>query len=83
VACETTVNFRIVGPISHAETIAQRAGIRELPRLMQVYGPGNGANEKEPPAYNWTTATSAFAEVHRYEAHGIGRREMKHKRYLD
>ena len=35
------MNFRVLGRISHAETIAQGAGIRELPRLRRTYGAGN------------------------------------------
>ena len=40
------MNFRILGRISHAETIAQGTGIRELPRLRRVYGPGNWRKRK-------------------------------------
>ena len=59
-AWEATVNFRILGRISHAETIAQGAGIRELSRLRRIYGPGNWRKRKGPPAYDWTTAMSAW-----------------------
>ena len=40
------MNFRVLGRISHAETIARGAGIRELSRLRRTYGPGNWRKRK-------------------------------------
>ena len=82
-ARETTVNFRILGRISHAETIAQGAGIRELPRLRRIYGPGNWRKRKGTARIELANGDVRLAELHWYEAHGIGRREIKRKRYLD
>ena len=77
------MNFRILGQISHAETIAQGTGIRELPRLRRVYGPGNWRKRKGTARIQLDNGDIRLAELHWYEAHGIGRREIKRKRYLD
>ena len=77
------VNFRILERISHAETIAQGTGIRELPRLRRAYGPGNWRKRKGTARIQLDNGDIRLAELHWYEAHGIGRREVKRKRYLD
>ena len=77
------MNFRILGRISDAETIAQGRGIRELPRLRRVYGPGNWRKRKGTARVQLDNGDIRLAELHRYEGHGIGRREVKRKRYLD
>ena len=77
------MNFRILGRISHVETIAQGSGIRELPRLRRVYGPGNWRKRKGTARIQLENGDIRLAELHWYEAHGIGRRETKRKRYLD
>ena len=58
------------------ETIARGTGIRELSRLRRADGLGNWRKRKG-------IARMRLAELHWYEAHGIGRREFKRKRYLD
>ena len=75
------MSFRIVGDISDAETIARGSGIRELPRLRRTYGPGSW--RKGVARIRLRNGSVRIAEVHWYEAHGIGRREFKRKRYLD
>ena len=77
------MKFRILGWISHAETIAQGTGIRELPRLRRVYGLGNWRKRKGTARIQLDNGDIRLAELHWYEAHGIGRREIKRKRYLD
>lgn len=77
------MNFRITGRISGAETIAQGTGIRELPRLRRIYGPGNWRKRKGTARIQLNNGDTRLAELHWYEAHGIGRREVKRKRYLD
>ena len=77
------MTFRILGRISHAETIAQGAGIRELPRLRRIYGPGNWRKRKGTARIQLDNGDIRLAELHWYEAHGIGRKEIKRKRYLD
>ena len=81
--CDPAVNFDIIGGISHAETIAQGTGIRELSRLRRTYGPGNWRKRKGIARIRLENGAVRLAELHWYEAHGIGRHEFKRKRYLD
>lgn len=77
------MNFRIVGEISDAETIARGSTIRELPRLRRQYGRGNWRKRKGIAQIRLNDGSLRVAELHWYEAHGIGRREFKRKRYLE
>lgn len=77
------VNFDIVGAISDVETIARGRGIRELPRLRRTYGDGNWRKRKGTARIRLPDVSVRLAELHWYEAHGIGRTEVKRKRYLD
>ena len=81
--CDRAVNFDIIGGISYAETIARGTAIRELPRLRRRYGPGNWRKRKGIARIRLENGAVRLAELHWYEAHGIGRREFKRKRYLD
>jgi hypothetical protein len=77
------MEFEIVGQIADAETFAVGSAIRELPRLRRVYGAGRWRKRKGIAQVRLADGTLAKAEVHWYEAHGIGRKEMKIKRFLD
>ena len=77
------MEIRIIGEISHVETIATGRGIRELERLRKVYGPGRWRKRKGRARVGLPDGTISFAEVHWYEAHGIGRNEIKIKRLLE
>jgi hypothetical protein len=74
--------FKIIGRISHVETIASGKGIREGKRLRKLYGPGRWRKLKGTAAIELADGTICQAELHRYEAHGIGAREFKIKRIL-
>jgi hypothetical protein len=78
----TGMDFQIVGPLRHVETIASGHGIRELNRLTQTYGPGRWRKRKGF-ATVVMEGTVVDAELHWYEAHGIGRREMRIKRRFE
>ena len=71
------------GEISDVEVIAVGRGIRELPRLRKLYGRGRWRKLKGVALVEFPDGTVAQAEVHWYEAHGIGRPAMKLKRLLD
>ena len=73
--------LRIIPPITAVETIAEGPSIRELPRLRQQYGPGRW-RKKKGIALVETEDGAHQAEIHWYEAHGIGRVKMKVKRWL-
>ena len=75
--------FEIVGEIRHVETIAAGASIREIARLRKFHGRGRWRKKKGIVNVRLEDGTVLLAEVHWYEAHGIGRREMKIKRYID
>ena len=81
--CDPAVNFDIIGGIAHAETIVRGTGIRELSRLRRAYGLGNWRKRKGVARIRLENGAVRLAELHWYEAHGIGRREFKRKRYLD
>jgi hypothetical protein len=75
--------FEIVGDISQVETIAVGRRIRDLPRLRRLYGTGRWRKLKGVASVRLRSGTVRRAEVHWYEAHGIGRKEVKRKRYVD
>jgi uncharacterized protein YfaT (DUF1175 family) len=76
------VDFEVVGDIADVETFATGRSIRELPRLRRVYGPGRWRKRKCTATVRLADGALAKAEVHWYEAHGIGRKELKIKRFL-
>ena len=76
------MDFEIISDIRHPETIAQGFRIRELKRLQKVYGSGRWRKRKGEATIRLADGTMINAEVHWYEAHGIGKREFKIKRYL-
>lgn len=76
------MEFAIVSPIARVETIAVGRAIREFRRLRKVYGPGRWRKMKGLAWVRLGTGTMVYAEVHWYEAHGIGRKEFKVKRFL-
>ena len=75
--------FEIVGDISQVETIAVGRRIRDLPRLRRLYGTGRWRKLKGVALVRLRSGTTRRAEVHWYEARGIGRKEIKRKRYVD
>jgi hypothetical protein len=77
------MDFEIIGEIKNAETFAVGGSIRELPRLRKAYGAGRWRKRKGVAQVRLSDGTVCQAEVHWYEAHGIGRKEMKIKRFLD
>jgi hypothetical protein len=74
--------FAIVGPIVDVETIASGRAIRELRRLQKVYGKGRWRKRKGIARIKLADGSIYTAEIHWYEAHGIGRKEAKIKRLI-
>jgi hypothetical protein len=74
--------LEIIPPITHIETIAEGRGIHELSRLRQQYGPGNWKKKKGIAMLRIGDGPPARAELHWYEAHGIGKVKVKVKRWL-
>ena len=75
--------FRILGEITDVETIATGSGIRELARLRRRYGRGRWRKRKGAAEVELPGGLRRLAELHWYEAAGIGQHEFKIKRYLD
>ena len=75
--------FEILGDISNIETFAVGAGIREIARLRRLYGRGRWRKRKGVARVRLMNGAVHLAEVHWYEASGIGRREFKIKRLLE
>lgn len=77
------VDFEILDQLRGVETIAVGRGIRELRRLQRAYGRGRWRKRKGVSRVRLRDGTIRVAELHWYEAHGIGSYEYKIKRYLD
>ncbi len=73
-------NFQILGEIASIEIIARAGGIRELKRLRKIYGTGNWCKRKGIARVRLADGTMVNAELHWYEAHGRGKKEVKLKR---
>jgi hypothetical protein len=77
------VTFEIAGSITQIETIAVENEIREIEHLRAQFGHGRWRKLKGRATVPLSNDTYRLAEVHWYEAHGIGRRRMKIKQFLD
>ena len=77
------MNFEIIGEITGIEVIAIGDSIREINRLRKIYGDGRWRKLKGVPVIRLADGSIRKAEVHWYEAHGIGKKEYNRKRYLD
>ena len=77
------MDFEILGEITAIETMASGRGIRDLRRLQRNYGKGRWRKMKGSARIRLRNGDARVAEIHWYEAHGIGKREFKRKRYLD
>ena len=76
------MRFEILGEISDIETFAVGSGIREFARLRKIYGRGRWRKRKGIARVRLINGTVHLAEVHWYEATGIGRKELKIKNLL-
>ena len=77
------MSFKIVGKIEKQRTFATGNGIREIARLRRVYGKGRWRKRKGIANIRLADGTLRTAEVHWYEASGIGRMEFKIKQFVD
>jgi hypothetical protein len=76
------MQFEIVGEISQIETFAVGSGIREIDRLRRIYGRARWRKRKGIAHVRLADGSLHLAEVHWYEAAGIGRKELKIKHLL-
>ncbi len=73
------MDFEILGEITQIEPIARGMGVRERVRLRKQYGPGRWRKLKGVARVRLLDNSIRLAEIHWYEAHGIGKKEFKLK----
>lgn len=77
------MHFEIIGEIENIETLAVGGRIRDIMRIQKQYGPGRWRKLKGVAKVRLQSGRTCNAELHWYEAHGIGTKKMKIKRLLD
>ncbi len=77
------MDFEIIGALAEIEVIAVNLSIRELAQLKEKYGGKRWRKLKASAFVRLPSGDVRQAEIHWYEAHGIGKRKMKIKRFLD
>lgn len=77
------MKIQIIGSITNIEVIASGKSLRERKRLAKFYGKGRWRKLKGFASIRLPDGTISKAELHWYEAHGIGKTEVKIKRLLD
>ena len=73
------IDFEIVSEISNVETIATGLGVRDRARLRKQYGRVRWRKVKGIAKVRLPSGRIRLAEIHWYEAHGIGKKEFKLK----
>lgn len=77
------MKFELVGSITEIESIAAGPGVKIRSYLRKVYGRGRWRKMKGVATVRLPNTALRRVEIHWYEAHGIGKRDLKIKRYLD
>ena len=77
------MKFEVVGPIRDIEVIASGTSVRVRSYLRKAYGRGRWRKVKGTATVRLPNSARREVELHWYEAHGIGKRDLKIKRYLD
>ena len=77
------MHFEIIGEIENIEIIAIGGNIRDIMRLRKQYGSGRWRKLKGVATICLSNNRIRKAEIHWYEAHGVGRKKIKIKRFLD
>ena len=75
--------FEIIGEITNTEIIAVGDSVRERHRLNRMYAQSRLTRWRKLKGFAWVRyvdGAEVWAEVHWFEAHGIGRKEVKVKR---
>ena len=76
-------SFDVIGPTIDIELIAVGSSIRDILRLQETYGTARWHKLKGVAKIRFSDGRVRLAEIHWCEAHGIGKKEIKRKRYLD
>lgn len=77
------MRFELLGPIADVEVIAAGPGVRIRSYLRKAYGQGRWRKLKGVAKVRLSNGGVRKVELHWYEAHGIGKRDVRIKRYLD
>jgi hypothetical protein len=77
------MRFELIGKITDIKAIAVGKSIRDRARLKKLYGAGRWRKLKGRGLVRLPDGATCGAELHWYEAHGIGRRELKIKELLE
>ena len=77
------MDFEIVGDVGNIETIALNLGIRERADLKARFGGRRWRKRKGVATVQLSSGEQVQAELHWYEAHGVGRRKIKIKRFME
>ena len=77
------MKFELIGPISDVEIVAVGSQIRDLRSLRKKHGSGRWRKLKGIGRVRLPNGSKCYAELPWYEAHGIGKKEMKVKELLD
>jgi hypothetical protein len=75
--------FEIIGEITEVETIAAGNSIREIALLRGQFGRGRWRKLKGVATVRLPSGRIRKVKLHWYEAHGVGKRKVKIKSYLD
>jgi hypothetical protein len=78
-----SVKFEIIGSITDIQVIASGTGVRVLKQLRKMHGAGRWRKLKGAATVHLGNGALRKVELHWYEAHRIGKRDIKIKRYLD
>ena len=75
--------FEIIGEVTDIERVAVGSSIRQIARLRKQFGAGHWRKLKGVATVRLANGRIRRVELHWYEAHGVGKRKLKIKRYLD
>lgn len=74
--------FEIIGEIRDIQTIATGRGVYIRRYLERTYGKGRWRKMKGIATVQLADGTIYEAEIHWFEAHGVGRKDFKIKRLI-
>jgi hypothetical protein len=77
------MHFEIISDIEEIEAIAIGGNIRDIMRLRKQFGPGRWRKLKGVGMVRLTNGSIRRAELHWYEAHGMGKKKIKIKKFMD
>lgn len=77
------MKFEIIGQVADVEAIARGPGVRVLSYLRKAYGRGRWRKLKGTATVRLPNGALRRVELHWYEAHGVGKKDLRIKRYLD